>query len=99
MMLHAAIHWPNVADAMLWLMAVSHAVYVWNHAPDPSTGLSPADLFTKTRWPHSRFHDLHVWGCPVYVLDKTISDGKKIPRGGQGHNVWFIWVNLPVIPA
>ena len=61
-------------------MAVSHAVFIWNHAPDPSTGLSPADLFTRTRWPQSRFHDLHVWGCPVYVLNKTISDGKKIPR-------------------
>ena len=23
---------------------------------------------------------MHVWGCPVYVLHKSISDGKKIPR-------------------
>jgi hypothetical protein len=27
MMLHSAIHWPQVADSTLWPMAVSHAVY------------------------------------------------------------------------
>ena len=80
MMLHSAVHWPDVADAGLWPFAVLHAVYIWNHCPNPHTGISPSDLFTKSRWPHSRFHDLHVWGCPVYVLDKTIADGKKIPK-------------------
>ena len=80
MMLHSAIHWPDVADAALWPMAVSHAVYIWNHVPSISTGLSPSDIFTKSRWPNKRYHDLHVWGCPVYVLDKKISDGQKLPR-------------------
>ena len=80
MMLHAAIHWPEVTDSSLWPMAVSQAVYIWNHVPSADTGISPADIFTKTRWPQSRFQDLHVWGCPTYVLDKAISDGKKLPR-------------------
>ena len=80
MMLHSAIHWPDVANASLWPMAVSHAVYIWNHVPNEETGLSPSDIFTKTRWPNKRYHDLHVWGCPVYVLDKKIADGQKIPR-------------------
>lgn len=80
MMLHAAIHWPDMADSSLWPMAVTQATYIWNHVPNSDTGLSPSDIFTKTRWPHSRFHDLHVWGCPVYVLDKAIHDGKKIPK-------------------
>lgn len=80
MMLHSAIHWPEVADPTLWPMAVNHAVYLHNHMPNISTGLSPIDLFTKTRWQQHKFHDLHVWGCPVYVLDKSISDGKKLPR-------------------
>ena len=80
MMLHAAIHWPELADPTLWPMAVTHAVFLWNHVPMLSTGLSPSDIFTKSRWPQQRFHDLHVWGCPVYVLNKTISDGKKIPK-------------------
>ena len=80
MMMHAAIHWPDVAQTTLWPMAVSHACFLWNHVPNPSTGLSPHDLFARTRWPQRRFHDSHVWGCPTYVLDKAIQDGKKIPK-------------------
>ena len=80
MMLHAAIHWNDVADPQLWPMAVKHATYLYNHMPNPATGLSPHDLLSKTRWPHAKFQDCHVWGCPVYVLDKKMADGRKLPR-------------------
>ena len=80
MMLHQAIHWPDVATATLWPLAVDHAVYLYNHMPNPTNGLSPHDLMSKTHWPQSQLADCHIWGCPVYVLDKTISDGKKLPR-------------------
>ena len=80
MMMHAGIHWPDVADPTLWPMAVKHACFLFNHVPSHVTGLSPQDLFSKTRWPQRKFLDLHVWGCPVYVLDKSLQDGKKIPR-------------------
>ena len=49
MMLHLAVYWPDVADATLWPHAVQHAVFLHNHVPDPTTGLAPIDLFTKTR--------------------------------------------------
>ena len=80
MMIHASLHWPDMADSCLWPMTVQHAVFLWNHMPDPTTGLSPHDIFTKTHWNQAKFHDIHVWGCPVYVLDKKIADGNKIPR-------------------
>jgi hypothetical protein len=49
--------------------------------PCLETGISPVDLFTKTRWEQQKkFHDCHVWGCPVYVLDKALGNGKKIPK-------------------
>ena len=80
MMLHAATHWPEVVDPTLWPMAVDHAVFIYNRLPKIETGISPIDLFTKTRWEQRRFHDLHVWGAPAYVLNKTIQDGKKLPR-------------------
>ena len=80
MLIHQALHWPALSDPQLWPMCVVHAVYLWNHVPDASTGLSPNDLFTRSRWKLSRFHDLHVFGCPAYVLSKTIADGKKIPK-------------------
>jgi hypothetical protein len=79
-MLHSAIHWPDVADPMLWPMAVQHAVFLHNHVPNDTTGLSPSDVFTRTRWPQRKLHDLHVWGCPVYVLEKAMADGQKLPR-------------------
>ena len=60
-------------------MVVQYAVYLYSYIPNPSTGLSPPDVFTRTHWEHKRFHDLHVWGNPVYVLNTTIADGKKIP--------------------
>ena len=80
LLLHAAIHWPDQADPQLWPMAVDHAVFLHNHLPNPNTGLSPFSLFTKQQWQHSKYHELHVFGCPVYVLDKKISDGHKLPR-------------------
>ena len=80
MMIHAGIHWPDVADSTLWPMSVKHACFLYNHVPSHVTGLSPSDLFTRTRWPQKKLLDLHVWGCPVYVLDKSLQDGKKIPK-------------------
>ena len=80
MLMHSALHWPDMEDTSLWPMAVSHAVYLWNHVPDPKTGLCPIDVFTKTRFEQSKLLDLHVFGCPAYVLEKSIADGKKLPR-------------------
>jgi hypothetical protein len=49
LLLHAAIHWPYVADAQLWLMAVDHAIFLHNHMPREDSGLTPHDLFSKQR--------------------------------------------------
>jgi hypothetical protein len=80
MMLHSAIHWRDVADTCLWTMAVQHAVFLHNHMPNEDTGISSHDVFTCSRWEQRKFHDLHVWGGPVYVLAKDMHDGKKLPR-------------------
>ena len=80
MMMHQAIHWPEVSTANCWPLAVHHAVHLYNHMPSAASGLSPHDLMSRTRWPQSQLTDVHVWGCPVYVLDKKIHDGNKLPR-------------------
>ena len=80
MMLHSAIHWPEISNSFLWPMAVQYATYLYNKVPDPSTGLCPDDLFTMTQSEQQKFHDIHVWGCSLYILNKTISDGKKLPH-------------------
>ena len=80
MMIHAAIHWHEMADTQLWPMAVQYAVFLYNHLPSIHTGVSPHDHFTKTTWPIKHIHNLHVWGCPVYVLHKSLQDGNKLSR-------------------
>jgi hypothetical protein len=79
-LLHAVIYWPEVANAQLWPVSVHLSEYIHKHMHRSDSGLSPHDLFTCQRWPHYKFHDLHAFGCPTYVLDKRIADGYKLPR-------------------
>ena len=79
MLLHAATHWPDVAaDPTTWPFAVRHAVYIHNLIPSVRTRLSPMDLWSKTRFPMQKVLSLHVWRCPVYVLEKNLADRKAI---------------------
>ena len=62
-------------------MAVDYAVYHHNHMPCPSVVmLAPIDLLLKTQSTRTHFHDMHVWGCPCYVLDPQLQDGHKLPK-------------------
>ena len=79
MLLHSAAHWKDGIDSSLWPMAVSYATHLYNHLPNDQ-GLCPADLFTGSTVPRHRLRDLHVWGCPVYVLDPQLQAGQKLPR-------------------
>jgi hypothetical protein len=78
MMLHSIIHWPDSANLELWLFAMDHTVY---SLPRKATFLSPNELYTRI---HNVYYThlqcSNVWGCPVYVLDSKLQDGKKIPK-------------------
>jgi hypothetical protein len=81
MMLHQAIMWPDRADLKHWPFAMDHAVYLWNNLPRENGGLSPTEIFThQVVHDHSGLNRAHVWGCPVYVLDPKLQDGKKLPK-------------------
>jgi hypothetical protein len=81
MMLHSIIMWPDQADLALWPFALDHAVYLWNNMPQRESRMSPLELFTGQKFPsYDHLQRLHVWGCPVYVLDPKLQDGKKIPK-------------------
>ena len=79
MMLHAAVRWPDMADASHWPMAVDYATYILNHVPR-NNGLSPIELVTKVGQHYDDLTNIHVWGAPAYVLDPSLQDGKKIPK-------------------
>ena len=81
MLLHSVIMWPDQADLSLWPFAFDHAVYLWNNLPNRETKLAPVELFSGTRFStYNHLQRAHVWGCPVYVLDPKLQDGKKIPK-------------------
>jgi len=72
LMLHSTLRWPDIADQALWPYALSHVAYLHNHTPHQSTGLAPVEVFTKTKSNHNALRNLHVWGCPAYVLDPQL---------------------------
>ena len=81
MLLHFALHWPQAATVDLWPFAVDQAVYIWNHLPHPKHKLSPIEHFTSAAFGnHHHLQRLHVFGCPVFVLDAKLQDGKKLPK-------------------
>ena len=43
-------------------------------------GISPNDIFLGTRVPRYKLRNMHMWGCPVYVLNPSLQAGKKIPH-------------------
>jgi hypothetical protein len=81
MMLHAALHWSGYVDQDLWPMAMSHAAYLHNHMPNPETGVSPTEIFPRTKDDkHQELKNTHPWGCPLYVLNPRLCEGHKLPR-------------------
>jgi hypothetical protein len=80
MILHAAIHWPDSVTLDLWPMAMDYAVYLWNRMPRQDSGLAPIELFCGVKMDLKILRTARVWGCPVYVLDPMIQDGKKLPK-------------------
>jgi hypothetical protein len=80
MMIHAALRWPEVSEKELWPMAMQHAVHLHNHTPKISSGLSPEEVWSRSKSTHSALQNAHPWGCPVYVLDPRLQDGSKLPK-------------------
>jgi hypothetical protein len=81
MMMHQMIHWLACFDEALWSFAMEHAVELWNNMPPNCDGLTPLELFTRTKsFLHDVLQQACVWGCPVYVLDPKLQDGKKLPK-------------------
>jgi hypothetical protein len=80
-MLHSIIMWPDQADLALWLFSLEHVMYLWNNMLQQESKMAPIELFTGQKLAsYNHVQRLHVWGCPVYVLDPKLQDGKKIPK-------------------
>ena len=82
MLLHTRIHWPDEFSPDLWPFALDYAVYIYNHFPakGKANGVSPIEVFCGTKVGCRNLRRLRVFGCPSYVLDPRLQDGKKIPK-------------------
>ena len=81
MLLHATIPWPEQQHFNLWPYAFEHAIFLWNNLPGRTSRVAPFELFTGVTLNFfAHLHRSHVWGCPVYVLDPKLQDGKKLPK-------------------
>ena len=80
MMIHAAIRWPDQTDSTLWPLAVDYAVHLHNNLPRDRVKYSPIEIFCGSKSEHYELKQARVWGCPVYVLDASLQDGKKLPK-------------------
>ena len=81
MMMHQLMHWPEQFNEAHWGFAVSQACFIWNHLPRQDSKLSPIELFSSLKLrDHNALLRARVWGCPTWVLDPVLQDGKKIPK-------------------
>ena len=69
----------NGIGSNLWPMDTSYATYIYNHIPN-AEDIATYDLFNGTKFTRHKFIYIHMWGCPVYILDTTIQQGCQLPK-------------------
>jgi len=81
-MLHGALNWGEDGsdNISLWSFAVDYAAWLYNHIPQRGSGITPLEMVTQSKSDHRELMRAHVWGCPVYVLEASLQDGKKLPK-------------------
>jgi hypothetical protein len=72
-------HWATAISPNLWPYAVQHVNEVFNTTPHSAQEQSPTAKFTGTTEEPKTKH-FHHFGCPVYVTDKDMQQGKKGPK-------------------
>lgn len=81
---HATHRWPpsitsKCVSPILWPFAIKYASDILNNIRFDDKGLSLMMKFAKTRVSKPYLHDLHTFGCPVFVLDSPLQSGQKTP--------------------
>jgi hypothetical protein len=76
LLLLAQCRWPDAINVHLWPYALRCANETKNTTPSKGHELTPLSRFNGSNATPSYRHQ-HHFGCPAYVLDKSIQDGKK----------------------
>jgi hypothetical protein len=98
MLLHAQHHWREATSTSLWPYALGTACHVFNDAPSlkgEHKDKMPNEMFTETTISAEIWHH-HTFGCPVYVLQNALQQGKLLAA-------WLsrarVGVNLGISPT
>ena len=97
MLIHANRRWPIAVDAHLWPFALRTANEIFNITPnlqDPA-GRSPLQVFSDSPVDVNVKH-YKPFGCPVYVLDPSIQEGKKAKKWTERSKVGIYLGQSPV---
>ena len=99
MMIHDALRCPDASEKSLWTMDIDNSVHLHNFNPHISSGMSPEEIWTRSKSSNIALHNDHPWGCPAYVLEPRLQDGKNFQSGCQGLGEINIWEPLLCITA
>ena len=80
MMLHQALLWPAQFDIQLWPFALSHTVYLWNHLSHATHSSTFLEIYPSTKQDKDILRNDKLWGCPAYMINPRLQDGKTIPK-------------------
>jgi Reverse transcriptase (RNA-dependent DNA polymerase) len=75
-LVYASHRWPNAVSVHLWPYAVRHVNEVFNSTPHSADQLPPVSRFTGSA-EHPKTKHFHHFGCPVYVTDNAMQQGRK----------------------
>jgi len=97
-LLHAQAQWPQVINKAFWPFTMQHAVniYVNCYRGCHGTAVSPIKEFTNMT-ASLKPHDLHPWGCLVYVLEKCLQDGNHAISKWDTHAWLGVYVSHSTI--
>ena len=81
MLPHVQLHWPDEFDPSLLPFALNYAIKIYKNLPTKvRNGFCPNEVFAGMIFGCCPLKQLRIFGCPCYVLDPRIQDGKKIPK-------------------
>jgi len=81
-MIHVSLHCNEhgLDNPSLWPCAVYHVAWLYKQLPNQVIGLMSLERLTELITNHCDILQARVWGCPVFVLNPKLQDGKKIPK-------------------
>jgi len=85
-------------DGLNWPFALHHTINIYVNCYCGWQGIAIPSLEEFTNMPSPlQLHDLHPWGCPVYVLDKCLQDGNHTSSKWDPHAWLGIYVGHSMI--